>query len=84
MYEFYFSAMKKLLGTYITTSATTCSLLALVSLKTRWQTIVSCWLARDVKPTDRHSLGGPAMEFLEVVVPIARIPVVSNNFASNH
>ena len=25
--------------------ATTCSLLALVSLKTRWQTIVSHWLA---------------------------------------
>ena len=32
-YEFYFSAIKKLLGTYITTSATTCSLIALVSLR---------------------------------------------------
>ena len=42
MYEFYFSAIKKLLGIYYCI-ATTCSLLALVSLKTHWQTIVSRW-----------------------------------------
>jgi len=29
-------------------------------------------------------LGGPAMEFPEEVVPIARIPVVSNSSASNY
>ena len=33
MYEFNFFAIKKLLGTYITTSAITCSLIALVSLR---------------------------------------------------
>ena len=44
MYEFYFSTIKKLLGIYYCI-ATTCSLLALVSLKTRWQTIDSRWSA---------------------------------------
>ena len=44
MYEFYFFAIKKLLGIYYCI-ATTSSLLALVSLKTRWQTIVSRWSA---------------------------------------
>ena len=44
MYEFYFSAIKKLLGIYYCI-ATTSSLLALVSLKIRWQTIVLRWLA---------------------------------------
>ena len=29
-------------------------------------------------------LGGPAMEFLEEMVSIARIPVVSSSFASNY
>ena len=29
-------------------------------------------------------LGGPAMEFLEEVVSIVRIPVVNNSFASNY
>ena len=32
-------------------------------------------------PTDRHCLGGPAMEFSEEVVPIVRILVVSNSSA---
>jgi len=45
MYEFYFFAIKKLLGTYITSIATTCSLIALVSLKTHLQTIVLHWSA---------------------------------------
>ena len=44
MYEFYFFAIKKLLGIYYCI-ATTFSLLALVSLKTRWQTINSRWSA---------------------------------------
>ena len=38
-----------------------------------------------IKPTDMRCLGGLAMEFPKEVVPIARIPVVSNNSsASNH
>ena len=44
MYEFYFSAIEKLLGIILLHS----HYLLLVSVgqpKTRWQTIVSCWLA---------------------------------------
>ena len=83
MYEFYFFAIKKLLGIYYCI-AITCSLLALVSLKTLWQTIVSRWSARDVKPMDRRCFDGPAMEFPGEVVPIVRIPVVNNSSANNY
>ena len=46
--------------------------------------IVSRWSAPLLSADGQALFGGPAMEFPEEVVPIARKPVVSNSPTSNH
>ena len=84
MYEFYFFAIKKLLGILLLHS----HYLLLVSVGQPKDSLANHSFAL-VSPffVSRRTgvcLGGPAMEFPEEVVPIARIPVVSNSSASNY
>ena len=84
MYEFYFFAIKKLLGILLLYS----HYLLLVSVGQPKGSLANHSFAL-VSPfvVSRRTdvcLGGPAMELPEEVVPITRKPVVSNSSASNY
>ena len=83
MYEFYFSTIKKFLGIYYCI-ATTCSLSALVSLKTRWQTIVSRWSAPLMLADGQALFGWSCNGVSRGGGPDRKESVVSNSSASNH
>ena len=83
MYEFYFFAIKKLLGILLLHS----HYLLLVSIGQPQDSLANHSFAL-VSPffVSRRTgvcLGGPAMKFPEEVVPITRILVVSNSSTSN-
>ena len=83
MYEFYFFAIKKLLGILLLHS----HYLLLVSVGQPKDSLANhnfALVSPFVVADDKRCLGGPAMEFPEEVVPIARKPVVSNSSASNY
>ena len=84
MYEFYFFAIKKLLGISLLHS----HYLLLVSVGQPQDALAShSFLLVNPFFVSRWTgvcLGGPTMEFPKEVVPITRIPVVSNTSASNY